>query len=240
MSMTVSSVGKVSAKCVFDDGYVEGWSQCEISEVSVRADDPYVLIRLYEPDWESLSAKGWCVWAKIRPTEDGYGKVELWNDSFKNEIERPMEWFVGTMEQNIFALSGYMNKLKDLGVVGSYAGLSDDGFKTHPGGGGGLSDATLKIAASGAMTLVGMHQPNWDISDHAKKITATGTLLPSGIGYVMATDSSERYCYFAAITVDPDPDGRVPDITISSWVIGKEYFGRWVDGYEDGPCGNQP
>ena len=234
MTMAITANGKVTAKCTFDDGYVEGWKYAEITEVATSVSNPYVMVRLYNHN-EYLS-----VWAKIQPSDKGHGVVALWNDGFENEITCPMEWFVGAMEQNVFLQADYKNALTKLGVVGTYANLSDDGFKTHPGGGGGLSDATLKIAASGVMTLVGMHEPNWDISDPPKKITATGTLLPSGIGYVMATDRSERYCYFAAITVNPNLVGQVPDISISSWVIGEEYFGLWVDGYEDGPCGNQP
>ena len=93
---------------------------------------------------------------------------------------------------------------------------------------------------NGQLKLVGLHEPNWDVSDPAKKITAIGTLLPSGIGYVMATDRSERYCYFAAVNVKVNPLSSKPVIEISSWVVGEEYFGRWVDGYENGFNGNIP
>jgi hypothetical protein len=234
MTMAITANGKVTAKCTFDDGYVEGWKYAEIVEVVASGSNPYVLVRLYNHN-EYLN-----VWAKIQPSEKGHGVVALWNNGFENEITCPMEWFVGVMEQNVFLQAEYKNVLTELGVVGTYANLSDDGFKTHPGGGGGIVDATLTISANGQLKLVGLHEPNWDISDPAKKITATGTLLPSGIGYVIATDRSERYCYFAAVNVKVNPLSGKPVIEISSWVVGEEYFGRWVDGYEKGFNGNIP
>ena len=234
MTMSITANGKVTAKCTFDDGYVEGWKYAEITEVATSVSNPYVMVRLYNHN-EYLN-----VWAKIQPSDRGYGTVTLWNDGFKNEIKCPMEWFVGVMEQNVFLRAEYKNVLTELGVVGTYANLSDDGFKTHPGGGGGIVDATLTISVNGQLKLVGLHEPNWDVSDPAKKITAIGTLLPSGIGYVMATDRSERYCYFAAVNVKVNPLSSKPVIEISSWVVGEEYFGRWVDGYENGFNGNIP
>ena len=189
MALTVSSVGKVSAQCTWEDGAKTRFGYGAL--VKVKGSTATVVLD------ESSKMENPVTVAISRKDNLEYGEAEIAEQGLAHKFE-------GGLVQTIWSEPAHKTDLAAKGLVGQFKDLSD---------GGKLSSASLSVSATGALVLKGTHA---DGSGAAKAITANGTLNADLVGYVVATDKTGAHSYVAKVAITPGDGESPPKIVITS------------------------
>ena len=187
-TLTVSSVGKVSAQCTWEDGGKTRFGYGAI--VKVGNSSATVILSENSKMENQVTVPISC------SADSGYGEAEIPEQDLGHKFE-------GELVQTIWLEPAHKTDLAAKGLVGQFKDLSD---------GERLSSATLSVSAAGALVLKGTHADN---SGAAKAITANGTLTADFVGYVVATDKTGAHSYVAKVAITPGDGGQAPTIAIT-------------------------
>lgn len=190
MTLTVSSVGKVSAQCTWEDGSKTRFGYGSI--VDVEDESAAVVLS------ESSKMENPVAVAISRNADSGCGEAEIPEQELAHRFE-------GGLVQTIWSEPAHKTDLAAKGLVGQFKELSD---------GEGLSSATLSVSATGALVLKGTHADNSG-SGATKAITANGTLNADLSGYVVAADKTGAHSYVAKVVITPGEAGAAPAVVIT-------------------------